>query len=97
MLEELQQYENDITDVLDILDAEDMLDVLQDIIDGEATYEDIKEDLERLVKEVPTRRSFSISCISSRHFNRALTLICLLLLMAYSRASLGCRKCLKSL
>ena len=53
MLEELQQYENDITDVLDILDAEDMLDVLQDIIDGEATYEDIKEDLERLVKEVP--------------------------------------------
>lgn len=53
MLEELQQYENDITDVLDILDAEDMLDVLQDIIDGEVTYEDIKEDLERLVKEVP--------------------------------------------
>lgn len=53
MLEELQQYENDITDVLDILDAEDMLDVLQDIIDGEATYEDIKEDLERLVREVP--------------------------------------------
>lgn len=53
MLEELQQYESDITDVLDILDAEDMLDVLQDIIDGEATYEDIKEDLERLVKEVP--------------------------------------------
>lgn len=53
MLEELQQYESDITDVLDILDAEDMLDVLQDIIDGEATFEDIKEDLERLVKEVP--------------------------------------------
>ena len=53
MLEELQQYESDITDVLDILDAEDMLDVLQDIIDGEATYENIKEDLERLVKEVP--------------------------------------------
>ena len=53
MLEELQQYENDITDVLDILDAEDMLDVLQEIIDGEVTFEDIKEDLERLVKEVP--------------------------------------------
>ena len=53
MLEELQQYENDITDVLDILDAEDMLDVLQEIIDGEVTYEDIEEDLERLVKEVP--------------------------------------------
>ena len=53
MLEELQQYESDITDVLDILDAEDMLDVLQDIIDGETTFEDIKEDLERLVKEVP--------------------------------------------
>ena len=53
MLEELQQYENDITDVLDILDAEDMLDVLQEIIDGEVTYEDIEEDLEKLVKEVP--------------------------------------------
>lgn len=53
MLEELQQYENDITDVLDILDAEDILDVLQDIIDGEVTFEDIEEDLGRLVKEVP--------------------------------------------
>lgn len=53
MLEELQQYESDITDVLDILDAEDMLDVLQEIIDGEVTFEDIKEDLEKLVKEVP--------------------------------------------
>ena len=53
MLEELQQYENDITDVLDILDADDILDVLQDIIDGEVTFEDIEEDLGRLVKEVP--------------------------------------------